>query len=164
MIPPQQHLDTNAKPSSPPPAYTEVVEPSSSTTIPNFTTQHHPSYGPTPTTLLQQQTHVLPYYDPRSDWSMREGISRARWRFLGAVAWALVVLILAGLLMGFEARYRVITGRWLAVLFRGEHYEVRDLALGKEHFPLTLSTNKRFTSIEGVEPFSDTHRIVEHKD
>lgn len=122
----QQPLDTTTKPSSPPPAYTEIVGPSSSSPAPNLAAHHHPSYGPTPTTLLQQQVHVLPYYDPRSDWSMREGISRARWRFLGAVAWALVVLALAGLFMGFEARYRVITGRWLAVLLRGGHYEVRE--------------------------------------
>ncbi|CAL1700104.1 unnamed protein product [Somion occarium] len=101
----QQPLIPPSKPSSPPPAYSEFAEPIS----PPPGSTHQP-YGPTPAPLLQRQTHVLPYYDPRSDHSLVEAVSRARWRFVGAVAWAVVIMALAGMAMGLEARYHVIIG------------------------------------------------------
>jgi len=54
-------------------------------------------YGPTP--IVQQQAALLPYYDPRSMYSVNEAAARARWRFVGAVFWAygiIGVLIWAG--------------------------------------------------------------------
>ncbi|KAI0080630.1 hypothetical protein K474DRAFT_1657430 [Panus rudis PR-1116 ss-1] len=108
---------STGKPSSPPPAYTEYpdtpqlaaeVASSSITRLP------HPAYGPTP--IPQQQTHLLPYYDPRSSYSLSEAATRARWRFLGAVVWAIIILAIAGVFMGVELRLQLVNrltrGQW----------------------------------------------------
>lgn len=107
--------DSASKPSSPPPAYTELPDssqylasasqprPSSNSTSPSQSfpspIPHHPSYGPTP---IAQQTHLLPYYDLRSNYAIAESTSRARWRFAGALIWALVILLCVGILLGAE--------------------------------------------------------------
>jgi hypothetical protein len=100
-------MSSQSKPSSPPPAYTEVdpaLLPSSSGTSSSptgFTTRTGTTgYGPTSITA-QQQT-ILPYYDPRSPHALAEAMSRARWRFLGALFWAVLILACTSLLLGIE--------------------------------------------------------------
>ena len=85
---------TAPKSQTPPPTYAESVpppampytHPSPSAQVPTVQFVGH-SWGHGPTPILQQQT-LLPYYDPRSVYSVHEASSRARWRFLGAIAWA----------------------------------------------------------------------------
>ena len=97
-------MSSTPKPSSPPPAYTEIDPtqlPSSSATPQSptgFAT--HQGYGPTSITA-QQQT-ILPYYDPRSPHAIAEATSRARWRFIGALVWAVLILAFASFLLGIE--------------------------------------------------------------
>ncbi|OCH94493.1 hypothetical protein OBBRIDRAFT_831735 [Obba rivulosa] len=116
------------KPSSPPPAYTEFAEPHSHP-APSHSRAHLPAapestppsasgpaplpsvfpthvpYGPTP---IAQQAALLPYYDPRSPHAIAESESRARWRFIGAFMWAVIILALVGVATGYEVR----TGIW----------------------------------------------------
>ncbi|EMD40342.1 hypothetical protein CERSUDRAFT_91054 [Gelatoporia subvermispora B] len=125
------------KPSSPPPAYTEFAEPPSGSQPAASHTQPGPSYsqprppaapestppsasGPAPLpptfpthahygpTPIAQQAALLPYYDPRSPHAIAESESRARWRFVGAFMWAVVILALVGVASGYE----VGTGVW----------------------------------------------------
>lgn len=98
--------DGSPKPSSPPPAYTELdpsnpfSEPSSSSSsTPPPHSQPHFS-GPTPQTQLLP-THV-PYYDPQSTYSVAEAAGRARWRFLVALMWAVGILLVVSVVMGME--------------------------------------------------------------
>lgn len=49
-----------------------------------------PLFGPTP--ISQQQGLLLPYYDARSPYSIEQADARTRWRFLGALLWAIVIL------------------------------------------------------------------------
>ncbi|THH11932.1 hypothetical protein EW145_g339 [Phellinidium pouzarii] len=104
------------KPDSPPPAYSTIpsipspVQQSESSphslsgsaSIPYVTGPFHhqqgTTYGPTP--ILQQQGCLLPYYDPRSPYSMEQAASRARWRFIGALAWAVGIWIAFGIVTG----------------------------------------------------------------
>lgn len=51
------------------------------------------NYGPGPL------GSVLPYYDARSEWAMREGARRARRRFWGAAFWAIVIWLAVGALL-----------------------------------------------------------------
>ena len=60
----------------------------------------HSGYGPT--NIIQQQTHLLPYYDPRSPYAVAEASSRARWRFVGAFCWAILILAVASAVLGVE--------------------------------------------------------------
>ncbi|KAI0686494.1 hypothetical protein BC835DRAFT_1235351, partial [Cytidiella melzeri] len=98
------------KPPSPPPAYAELDHPGQSTSSsqPHITSQppahRHPDgyYGPTPL-MAQPQTHILPYYDPRSQHSVAESTTRARWRFIGALLWALLILSVVSTVCGMEA-------------------------------------------------------------
>lgn len=97
-------MSSSPKPSSPPPAYTEIDPaqlPSSSATPHSPTAfSTHTGYGPTAITA-QQQT-ILPYYDPRSPYALEEATSRARWRFIGALFWAVLILALTSFLLGVE--------------------------------------------------------------
>ncbi|PSR92211.1 hypothetical protein PHLCEN_2v4741 [Hermanssonia centrifuga] len=103
-------MSSSPKPSSPPPAYTEVdpTQLAATTSRPPMDSQFsstpsfptHAGYGPTP--LAQQQTELLPYYDPRSPHSVSVASSRARWRFAGALLWAIAILMIMSVLMGFE--------------------------------------------------------------
>ena len=68
--------------------------------IPSPAFPTHAGYGPT--NIIQQATHVLPYYDPRSPYAIAEANSRARWRFVGAVCWAVLILALMSLVTGWE--------------------------------------------------------------
>ena len=49
-----------------------------------------PLFGPTP--ISQQQGMLLPYYDPRSPYSIEQADARTKWRFLGALFWAIIIL------------------------------------------------------------------------
>lgn len=111
------------KPSSPPPPYTETagtaLYPQPSTSNPNapasspFPTRA--AYGPTP---IQQQTQLLPYYDPRSPYAIAEANSRARWRFLVAFVWAVALVALMSILTGYEVTLQtgghMRHGRWMS--------------------------------------------------
>ncbi|CCM03360.1 uncharacterized protein FIBRA_05489 [Fibroporia radiculosa] len=101
------------KPASPPPPYSEFADsasqpplamsaPENVSAIPSFPA--HPGYGPTP---IAQQTQLLPYYDPRSPHAIAEATTRARWRFLGALFWAVVILSVASFMTGYEVQLRV---------------------------------------------------------
>lgn len=117
------------KPPSPPPSYTEVdASQYSGSSRPPVSSHHnhqhhshqhqhghhhnalgsplafpaHPGYGPTP--IANQHTHVLPYYDPRSPYAIAEANSRARWRFVGAFIWALLILAILSVLCGVEVQ------------------------------------------------------------
>ncbi|KIP10412.1 hypothetical protein PHLGIDRAFT_18331 [Phlebiopsis gigantea 11061_1 CR5-6] len=98
-------MSPSTKPSSPPPAYTEVdptQHASSSAPTPQsptvFTT--HGGYGPT--SIMTQQQTILPYYDPRSPHAAAEAALRARWRFIGAFCWAVLILAFTSFLLGIE--------------------------------------------------------------
>ncbi|KAI0920768.1 hypothetical protein AcW1_005054 [Taiwanofungus camphoratus] len=117
---------SQAKPSSPPPAYTELPDSAnrlqsssvhtptdSSNLVPSTSFPTHAGYGPTP---IAQQTQLLPYYDPRSPHSIAEAGARARWRFVAAILWALGILAFASFVMGYEVHLRVHgvrIGSWL---------------------------------------------------
>ncbi len=116
------------KPPSPPPAYAELdpsEQSASSSSRPQPPPQLRPSspyhgdnyYGPTP--LLAQQSHVLPYYDPRSSYSVAEAVARARWRFIGALFWAFVILSAASLIFGMEVEIQRRPWRGWRVVFGG---------------------------------------------
>ncbi|KDQ21117.1 hypothetical protein BOTBODRAFT_27115 [Botryobasidium botryosum FD-172 SS1] len=77
----------------------------------------HNPYGPTPLpsfhypnpdTVSLPQTPLfvtqhglpLPYYDPTSPHSVRLARQRARWRFWGALVWALGLYVIFGLFVG----------------------------------------------------------------
>ncbi|KAH9939248.1 uncharacterized protein BXZ73DRAFT_99451 [Epithele typhae] len=49
----------------------------------------HSSWGPTP---IAQQAALLPYYDPRSPHAVAAAATRARWRFVSAALWAVLIL------------------------------------------------------------------------
>ena len=59
-------------------------------------------YGPTPFPHQSQNGVLLPlpYYDPHSPYSMEQAISRARWRFFGALLWAIGIWIAFGIVTG----------------------------------------------------------------
>ncbi|KLO19920.1 hypothetical protein SCHPADRAFT_898489 [Schizopora paradoxa] len=61
--------------------------------------QHHPAYGPTPITS-QEQSLVLPYYDPRSPYAMQQALARARWRFFSALLCAIGIWAAVGIVTG----------------------------------------------------------------
>jgi hypothetical protein len=93
---------------TPPPTYAESVPqpaiphvhsspPSGNATSVPFA-GHSWGYGPTP--IVQQQTTLLPYYDPRSMYSVHEANWRAKRRFAGAILWAyglIAVVVWAGI-------------------------------------------------------------------
>ncbi|KZT06521.1 uncharacterized protein LAESUDRAFT_653366 [Laetiporus sulphureus 93-53] len=126
---------SHSKPSSPPPPYSEFVEPSqqSARSPQSHNTMNSPSpapvpshvgYGPTP---IPQQTHLLPYYDPRSPHAVQEATRRARRRFIEAFLCAIGILALISLLTGVEAHmnlHAVRIGGWV----RGALGECRDCA------------------------------------
>ncbi|KAI0650844.1 hypothetical protein C8Q79DRAFT_945346 [Trametes meyenii] len=99
----------SGKPLTPPPAYSEHPQMYPQRTSANQSASTspytpvgqplpfpaHAGYGPTP---IAQQTQLLPYYDPRSQYAVEEATTRATWRFIEAVLWALLTL---GLAMGF---------------------------------------------------------------
>ncbi|GJJ07250.1 hypothetical protein Clacol_001450 [Clathrus columnatus] len=72
------------------PSYSQATAPSVITTT---TTDHINDYGPGPL------GSVLPYFDPNSEWAMRQGARRARRRFLVAFLWAVVVWLAVGALL-----------------------------------------------------------------
>jgi len=77
-------------------------------------------YGPTP---IQQQTQLLPYYDPRSPYAMAEANSRARWRFITAFLWAVALVGLMSFLTGYEVSLRMRDmhhGGWMSGSDRAE--------------------------------------------
>ena len=65
---------------------------------PHIHHSHPHVYGPTP--LPQTVGSVLPYYDPRSPYSLEQAGRRARWRFFGALIWALGIWTAIGLVTG----------------------------------------------------------------
>ncbi|KAH9899444.1 hypothetical protein C8Q73DRAFT_787326 [Cubamyces lactineus] len=114
------------KPDTPPPAYSEYpaqhqhISPNQSSSTSPYTPvgaplpfPAHAGYGPTP---IAQQTQLLPYYDPRSPYAIAEATARARWRFIKALLWALVVLSLLSCMMGLEVQ--VITAGGLRTDYR----------------------------------------------
>ena len=118
----------SGKPDTPPPAYSEYpvpqqqprLSPNQSSSTSPYTpvgTQlpfpAHAGYGPTP---IAQQTQLLPYYDPRSPYAVAEANARARWRFITALLWALVILGLLSCMMGLEVE--VITAGGLRTDYR----------------------------------------------
>lgn len=98
------------KPSSPPPAYTEFPDQSSQQQSSTMSAPDpapfptHAGYGPTP---IAQQTQLLPYYDPRSPHALAEAGVRARRRFIGAMLWAVAIVLLASSITGYEVHLRV---------------------------------------------------------
>jgi len=98
---------TATKPSSPPPAYSELPQaaeqPSSSQEAGTaLQVPPHPHYGPTP--IVENSTHLLPYYDQSSTHAQTEAVKRARLRFLGAILWALSILVVASVVLGVEIK------------------------------------------------------------
>lgn len=99
---------SSPKPSSPPPAYTEIDQGQSSEVsrmdnngpFPSASFPEHSGYGPT--NIIQQQANLLPYYDPRSPYALAEASSRARWRFILAFCWAVLIIATLSILMGAE--------------------------------------------------------------
>ncbi|KAI5119599.1 hypothetical protein M0805_005769 [Coniferiporia weirii] len=104
---------TTAKPDSPPPAYSSIptipspIQQTASTSHSHPHPHPHPQPGPAaahhvygPTPIMQQQGILLPYYDPRSPYSIEQAVSRARWRFIGAISWAVGIWIAFGLVTG----------------------------------------------------------------
>ncbi|KAI0737679.1 hypothetical protein C8Q80DRAFT_1114745 [Daedaleopsis nitida] len=105
----------SGKPPSPPPAYSEHPAPtphnlaagqspvpgsSQSPTSPPLPFPAHAAYyGPTP---IAQQTQLLPYYDPRSPYAISEASHRARWRFITAALWAIVIMTIVSFVAGVE--------------------------------------------------------------
>lgn len=94
--------------SQPPPSYAEsaatqaiVAQPGSSSVVPTT----HGGYGPTP--ISQQQQAILPYYDPRSVYSVQVARRRARERFIGAVAWTVLILALLPVLVWVDIRIQL---------------------------------------------------------
>ena len=118
----------SAKPSSPPPAYTEIeiagppppqlqshqtsspYNPHAALSSPSQFPSHT-GYGPT-SIVAQQQAALIPYYDPRSPHAIAQAGSRARQRFLSAIAWAICILFLAGFIMGWEIQVGM-HGKWI---------------------------------------------------
>lgn len=89
-------VDPNKSPTSPPPPYTleDTAEPPAASSH----SHAHPAFGPTP--LAQQPETLLPYYDPRSPYSVEQAGVRARKRFIGALFWAIVLILVAGMITG----------------------------------------------------------------
>ncbi|KAI0677652.1 hypothetical protein C8Q78DRAFT_1003772 [Trametes maxima] len=119
---------SSGKPVTPPPAYSEHPQMYTQPTSPNQSVSAsphtpvgrplpfpvHAGYGPTP---IAQQTQLLPYYDPRSQYAFEEATTRARWRFTKAVLWAMFTL---GLALGFmsvaaEWEFQALDVRRIAV-------------------------------------------------
>lgn len=111
----------SGKPPTPPPAYSEHPAPQqhlspnqSTSASPNTSVgpplpfPAHAGYGPTP--ILAQQTQLLPYYDPRSPYAMAEASSRARWRFIEAVLWAVIILSAVSFVTGWEIQMMMARG------------------------------------------------------
>ncbi|GJE87481.1 hypothetical protein PsYK624_035640 [Phanerochaete sordida] len=98
-------MSSSPKPASPPPAYTEV-DPAqlaeSSSATPQSPTGFSTRQGYGPTSITSPQQTILPYYDPRSPYAIAEAASRARWRFIGAFLWAVVILAFVSFLLGIE--------------------------------------------------------------
>ncbi|TBU43290.1 hypothetical protein BD309DRAFT_961005 [Dichomitus squalens] len=118
----------SGKPSTPPPAYSDysgyeyqqhlsatqaqTSNPASSAQSPvgvavPLPFPAHTGYGPTP---IPQQTQLLPYYDLRSPYAVAEANRRARWRFIEAALWALVVLSAVSFVMGWEVEQALAGG------------------------------------------------------
>ncbi|OSD04437.1 hypothetical protein PYCCODRAFT_1476002 [Trametes coccinea BRFM310] len=111
----------SGKPPTPPPAYSEQPEghqqhstPDQSASTSPYTPigaplpfPAHAGYGPTP---IPQQTQLLPYYDPRSPYALAAARSRARWRFIEAVLWAVVILGFVSFLTGWEIQVMMAKG------------------------------------------------------
>jgi len=120
-----QTSPSSTKPSSPPPAYTELPDASAQTpsssqaapVLPSATSfPSHAGYGPTP---IAQQTRLVPYYDPHSPYALAEAGARARGRFMGAFLWALLIMLLVGFVTGWEAQenaHRMRLGNWVRVM------------------------------------------------
>jgi hypothetical protein len=112
---------SQTKPTTPPPPYTDFPDIPSSTPSPpapsplplNFAPPStQPLFGPTP--LTYQQTLLLPYYDPRSPYSIELAARRTRWRFIGAVVFAVFIWLCVGVIAAFGAgAYKY---RWYAVI------------------------------------------------
>ena len=62
----------------------------------------HLRFGPTPLVQSEPTLGVLPYYDPQSPYALEAAVSRARWRFFGAVAWAIGILLTLAALATLE--------------------------------------------------------------
>ena len=95
-----------AKPGTPPPTYAESAQyyfPQSTSSLPITTQQPHTTFGPTPLALPEQQALLLPYYDARSAHSVAMATRRARWRFVGTLVWAIVVIAIVVILTGSGA-------------------------------------------------------------
>lgn len=106
-------IETTKTP-TPPPAYSEATrtgEPGAASpqggyspppithTIPSNHLMSPGQFGPTPAQNLQ-----LPYayYDPHSLHSVQQADSRARWRFIRAMVWAVGLWCLLGMLIGVQ--------------------------------------------------------------
>jgi hypothetical protein len=87
----------------PPPTYSESAEPQYYFPQPSSLPSTTPAFGPTPLALPQQQAVLLPYYDARSPHSIAMAVRRARWRFVGAVMWAIVFVLVITALAGSGA-------------------------------------------------------------
>ncbi|KAF7970253.1 hypothetical protein HWV62_32379 [Athelia sp. TMB] len=111
-----------AIPPSPPPTYSESTMPGPSSQTPprSYADQPffaplssppmptHPLFGPTP--IAQQQGALLPYHDPRSPYAITQASSRARWRFIGAVFYAVIIWMALVVVLGVEIPE---AGRWI---------------------------------------------------
>ena len=72
-----------------------------------FPAPAHAGYGPTP---IAQQAQLLPYYDPRSPYAVTAANQRARWRFIEAAVWAVVILSVVSFVTGWEVRMMMARG------------------------------------------------------
>ncbi|KZP03940.1 hypothetical protein FIBSPDRAFT_878991 [Athelia psychrophila] len=127
-----QSLVKQSDPSSPPPAYSESTMPGPGSTSRSYPVADqssasrlyadqgffaplssppmptHHLFGPTP--IAQQQEALLPYYDSRSPYAVGQASSRARWRFIGAVFYALIIWMALLVVLGVEIPE---AGRWI---------------------------------------------------
>ncbi|KAG6336494.1 hypothetical protein ID866_2608 [Astraeus odoratus] len=96
----------SANPDEPPPAYSVRVPQPGSPSSPHspqasipghypYRTSFapHPHFGPTPLMQSQPTLGVVPYYDPHSPHSLQAAVSRARRRFVSAMAWAVGIIL-----------------------------------------------------------------------
>jgi len=51
---------------------------------------------------VQQEALLLPYFDPRSAFALQEAAARAKWRFLLALIYALIIMFVLGIATGAE--------------------------------------------------------------
>ncbi|KAF8239018.1 hypothetical protein L208DRAFT_1386869 [Tricholoma matsutake] len=93
-------------PSANPPPYNEYDSIASSQSIPPRPV--HNEFGPTP--LTTQALTPYAYYDARSPYSLAQADSRARWRFIVTLLWALALWFAFGCLVSVQLTTRRHSG------------------------------------------------------